>query len=79
MAGSKAKTGRILVKLLSSAGTGFFYVTSKNPRKTPKKLAFVKYDPKVDRRVLFEETKLNNGLMGWAHARGNCLRGLQKE
>lgn len=58
MTGSKPKGARILVKLLSSAGTGFFYVASKNPRKTPKKMEFVKYDPKVNRRVLFEETKL---------------------
>uniref|UniRef100_A0A061S4Q9 Large ribosomal subunit protein bL33c n=1 Tax=Tetraselmis sp. GSL018 TaxID=582737 RepID=A0A061S4Q9_9CHLO len=57
MAGAK-KGARILVKLLSTAGTGFFYVTSKNVRTTPQKLAFVKFDPKVNRRVLFEETKL---------------------
>jgi large subunit ribosomal protein L33 len=57
MAGAK-KGARILVKLLSSAGTGTFYVASRNPRKTPKKMAFVKYDKKVDQRVLFEETKL---------------------
>ena len=46
MAGAK-KGARILVKLLSSAGTGFFYVTSKNVRKQPQKMAFVKYDPRV--------------------------------
>eukprot|EP00192_Tetraselmis_astigmatica_P024023 CAMPEP_0117670686 /NCGR_PEP_ID=MMETSP0804-20121206/12910_1 /TAXON_ID=1074897 /ORGANISM="Tetraselmis astigmatica, Strain CCMP880" /LENGTH=58 /DNA_ID=CAMNT_0005479051 /DNA_START=252 /DNA_END=428 /DNA_ORIENTATION=+ len=57
MAGAK-KGARILVKLLSSAGTGFFYVASRNVRKQPKKMALVKFDPKVNRRVLFEETKL---------------------
>ena len=40
MAGKKAAT--LLVKLLSTAGTGYFYVAKKNPRKLPKKLEFVK-------------------------------------
>ena len=38
----KQKAGRILVKLLSEAGTGFFYTTSKNPRKTQHKIALRK-------------------------------------
>ena len=45
-------------QLLSTAGTGFFYVTKKNPRKLPGKLEFMKYDPRVRRHVLFSETKL---------------------
>nr|AAU93952.1 50S ribosomal protein L33 [Helicosporidium sp. ex Simulium jonesi] len=57
MAAAK-KGATILVKLLSSAGTGFFYVAKKNPRKNPKKLEFVKHDPRVNRHVLFVETKL---------------------
>ena len=40
MAGKKAAT--LLVKLLSTAGTGYFYVARKNPRKLPQKLEFVK-------------------------------------
>ena len=40
MAGKKAAT--VLVKLLSTAGTGYFYVARKNPRKLPQKLEFVK-------------------------------------
>ena len=40
MAPKKAAT--LLVKLLSTAGTGYFYVARKNPRKLPKKLEFVK-------------------------------------
>lgn len=48
----------ILIKLLSTAGTGFFYVKKKNPRTLPQKLEFVKFDPRVNRRVLFRETKL---------------------
>lgn len=57
MSGAK-KTTRLLVKLVSTAKTGFFYVTEKNPRNTPWKLKLVKYDPKVGQRVLFEEAKL---------------------
>ncbi|EFJ12657.1 hypothetical protein SELMODRAFT_109920 [Selaginella moellendorffii] len=52
------KTGRILIRLVSSAATGFFYVTSKNPRKTPHKLELVKYDPRVNKHVVFNEAKM---------------------
>ena len=54
----KKKAARLLVKLVSTAGTGFFYVTSKNPRATPFKLQFMKHDPKVNKHVLFVESKL---------------------
>lgn len=37
MAGGK-KGATLLVKLISTAGTGFFYVAKKNPRKLPNKL-----------------------------------------
>ncbi len=53
-----AKTGRELIKLESSAGTGYFYVTSKNRRTMTKKLELKKYDPKVRKHVLFVEKKL---------------------
>ena len=54
-----AKKGiSILVKLASTAGTGYFYVTRKNPRTLPNKLQFVKYDPRVRKHVLFTEQKL---------------------
>ena len=56
MARGKGKT--IPIKLLSSAGTGFFYTTRKNVSRNPDKLAFVKYDPVVRRRVLFQEAKI---------------------
>lgn len=48
----------MLVKLVSTAGTGYFYVRKKNPRKLPQKLAFMKYDPVVRKHVLFTEAKL---------------------
>ncbi|MBR2536845.1 MAG: 50S ribosomal protein L33 [Hyphomicrobium sp.] len=46
------------IKLLSSAGTGFFYVTKKNPRTATEKLVFKKYDPVVRKHVEFKETKI---------------------
>ena len=57
MAGKK-KGIATLIKLVSRAGTGFFYVARKNPRRTPGKLQAVKYDPRVRRHVLFEESKM---------------------
>jgi large subunit ribosomal protein L33 len=53
-----AKSGRELVKLESTAGTGYFYVTTKNRRTTTGKLEFMKYDPKARRHVKFVEKKL---------------------
>ena len=46
------------IKLLSSAGTGFFYVTKKNPRTQTEKLVFKRYDPIVRKHVEFKETKI---------------------
>lgn len=46
------------IKLLSSAGTGFFYVTKKNPRTSTEKLVFKRYDPVVRKHVEFKETKI---------------------
>jgi large subunit ribosomal protein L33 len=56
MARAKGKT--MAIKLLSSAGTGYFYTTRKNVTKSPEKLSFVKYDPVVQRRVIFKEAKI---------------------
>lgn len=58
MGSKRKKLGQILIKLVSQAGTGFFYVTKKNPRNVPYKLQRVKYDPKMDKHVLFTEQKL---------------------
>ena len=46
------------IKLLSTAGTGFFYVTKKNPRNLTEKLTMKKYDPIARKHVDFKETKL---------------------
>ncbi|KAK1743381.1 hypothetical protein ACHAXM_008253 [Skeletonema potamos] len=56
MARGKGKT--VPIKLLSSAGTGFFYTTRRNVSRTPEKFKFVKFDPIVRRRVLFTEHKI---------------------
>ncbi|KAL7532741.1 hypothetical protein ACHAXR_004815 [Thalassiosira sp. AJA248-18] len=56
MARGKGKT--VPIKLLSSAGTGFFYTTRRNVAKTPEKFKFVKFDPVVRRHVLFTEHKI---------------------
>jgi large subunit ribosomal protein L33 len=46
------------IKLLSTAGTGFYYVTKKNPRNVTEKLVLKKYDPVVRKHVEFKETKI---------------------
>ena len=46
------------IKLLSTAGTGFFYVTKKNPRTMTDKLVLKKYDPVVRKHVEFKEAKI---------------------
>ena len=46
------------IKLLSTAGTGFFYVTKKNPRTATEKLSFKKYDPVDKKHVDFKEAKI---------------------
>jgi large subunit ribosomal protein L33 len=46
------------IKLESTAGTGFFYTTTKNKRTKPEKIEIKKYDPKARKHVIFKETKL---------------------
>ena len=46
------------IKLVSSAGTGYFYTTTKNKRKTPDKLRLKKFDPVIRQHVEFVEEKL---------------------
>ena len=53
-----AKPATLQIKLISSAETGFFYVTKKNPRTKPEKLELMKYDPKARKHVLFKESKI---------------------
>jgi large subunit ribosomal protein L33 len=53
-----AKAAMIKIKLVSSADTGYFYVTKKNARTKTDKLSFKKYDPVVRKHVEFKETKI---------------------
>jgi large subunit ribosomal protein L33 len=53
-----AKAANIKIKLLSTADTGFFYVTSKNARTKTEKFTFKKYDPVARKHVEFKETKI---------------------
>jgi large subunit ribosomal protein L33 len=53
-----AKPTTIKIRLVSTADTGFFYVTKKNPRTQTEKLSFRKYDPVVRKHVDFKEAKI---------------------
>jgi large subunit ribosomal protein L33 len=53
-----AKPATIKIKLVSSADTGFFYVTKKNPRTQTEKMSMRKYDPVVRKHVDFKEAKI---------------------
>jgi large subunit ribosomal protein L33 len=53
-----AKATTIKIKLLSTADTGYFYVTKKNSRTKTDKLSFRKYDPVAKKHVAFKETKI---------------------
>lgn len=53
-----AKAATVKIKLVSTADTGFYYVTKKNPRNLTEKLSFRKYDPVVRKHVEFKEAKI---------------------
>jgi large subunit ribosomal protein L33 len=53
-----AKPATVLIKLVSTADTGFYYVTKKNPRNQTEKMEFRKYDPVARKHVLFKEGKI---------------------
>jgi large subunit ribosomal protein L33 len=53
-----AKAASLKIKLLSTADTGYFYVTKKNARTKTEKLTFKKYDPVARKHVEFKETKI---------------------
>ncbi|WP_326556158.1 50S ribosomal protein L33 [Micromonospora sp. NBC_01796] len=48
---------RPVVRLKSTAGTGYTYVTRKNRRNNPDRLVLRKYDPLVRRHVDFREER----------------------
>ncbi len=53
-----AKPTTVKIKLVSSADSGFFYVTKKNPRTQTEKMVMRKYDPVVRKHVEFREAKI---------------------
>ncbi|MDQ2953471.1 MAG: 50S ribosomal protein L33 [Pseudomonadota bacterium] len=53
-----AKAANIKVKLVSTADTGFYYVTKKNSRTQTEKLVKRKYDPVARKHVEFRESKI---------------------
>ncbi len=46
------------IKLVSSAGTGHYYTTTKNKRSTPDKIEMKKFDPVVRQHVMYKESKI---------------------
>ncbi len=53
-----AKPTQLKIKLVSTAGTGFYYVTKKNPRTMTEKMVLRKYDPVARKHVEFKESKI---------------------
>ncbi len=53
-----AKPTTVEIKLESTAGTGTFYVTKKNPRTKTEKMKVRKYDKKAKKHVEFVEKKI---------------------
>jgi large subunit ribosomal protein L33 len=53
---AKSKSDKI--RLVSTAGTGYFYTTDKNKKNMPEKMEIKKYDPKVRKHVVFKESKI---------------------
>lgn len=52
---------RELIRLVSTAGTGHAYVTSKNKRAHPAKMRMRKYDPVARVHVEYVEAKISSG------------------
>lgn len=46
------------IKMVSSAGTGHFYTTTKNKRTMTGKLEMMKFDPKARKHVMYKESKI---------------------
>jgi len=53
-----AKANSVKIRLVSTADTGFFYVTKKNARTMTEKMSVKKYDPVVRKHVEFKEAKI---------------------
>lgn len=53
-----AKPTTVKIRLNSTAGTGFYYVTKKNSRTMTEKMVVRKYDPVARKHVEFKEGKI---------------------
>lgn len=51
---------REIIKLVSTAGTGYTYYTTKNKRTQTAKLELRKYDPIIRQHVVFKEAKVSH-------------------
>jgi large subunit ribosomal protein L33 len=54
----KGSIMRDKIKLVSSAGTGHYYTTSKNKKTMPDKMEIKKFDPVVRQHVMYKEAKI---------------------
>ncbi|MET0389375.1 MAG: 50S ribosomal protein L33 [Polyangiales bacterium] len=50
---------RDVIQLVSTAGTGYAYVTTKNKRTSQNKLELKKFDPIACKHVIFVEKKIS--------------------
>ncbi|GER44267.1 50S ribosomal protein L33 [Striga asiatica] len=73
--GEKKKAGAMLVRLVSAAGTGFFYVVKKTKRLQSNniKLEFRKYDPRLDATYYDELDRIFDEIKLRATQRSNLL------
>jgi len=53
-----AKSNVVQIRLVSSADTGYFYVTKKNAKNKTAKMELRKYDPVARKHVVFREAKI---------------------
>ena len=51
-------SNREKIKLVSTAGTGHYYTTTKNKRTKPEKLLLKKFDPVARKHVEYKEDKI---------------------
>ncbi len=54
---AKSNDVRPIIKLRSTAGTGYTYVTRKNRRNDPERMVLRKFDPVVRQHVEFKEAR----------------------
>jgi large subunit ribosomal protein L33 len=54
---AKGSEKRPIIKLRSTAGTGFTYTTRKNKTNTRERVELKKYDPVVRQHVIFKEER----------------------